>query len=157
MLWLGQSVHRTVSGYGSGYVCVCECRYFSFCLPHSVSVSMRVEFVCAYLSVISCVCLSCFCVFDVFAFKYASVCACLYAANDCVYLCLLAVYVYSSKHTFVLILLTSTEGCAKVSLYCVLPFDVTCSCSSQAGDWLFPFLLYSVEWPKKGPWSFRWT
>lgn len=33
-----------------GYVCVCECRYFHFCLPHSVSVSMRVEFVCICLS-----------------------------------------------------------------------------------------------------------
>lgn len=87
-------------------------------------------FTCVYPSVCPCL----VSVFDVLGFKDASACACLYAATVCVYLCLSAVHVYSSEHAFISLLLTSTEGCAKVSLCCTTPLGVTNSCSSQAGD-----------------------
>lgn len=75
-----------------------------------------------------------FCVFDVLDFTYASVRACLYAANDCVYLSLSVVDVYSSEHFFIRVLFPSIEGCAKVSLRCASSLGATHSCSSQAGD-----------------------
>lgn len=108
MLWLGQSVHRMVSGCGSG-ICMCVWMQILSFLSPPFCECLYACWVCVYLSVISCVCLSYFCVFDMLAFKYASVCACLYAANDCVYLCLSAVYVYTSEHAFIQILLTRSH------------------------------------------------
>ena len=108
----------------------------SFC--DSLYVCMRVEFVCSclrvYPSVFSfvCSCLVSVCLMCWILSMLLSVPV--YAANDCVYLCLSVVYVYSSEHTFICLLLTSIEGCAKVSLHCVFPLGVTRSCSSLADD-----------------------
>lgn len=101
----------------------------------------------------TCVFLSCFCVFDVLSFKDASACACLYGTNVCVYLCLSDMCKYSSEHAFMSLLLTSTEGCAKVSLCCTFPLGVTHSYSSQAGDLQCLFLTCSLKQssPKRNP------
>lgn len=124
-------------------VCVCECRHFHFCVsPRLASLCSRGLSLCVlvYLCASICAFMSCFCVFDALGFKGASACACLYAASVCVYLYLSDVYMYSSEHAFISLLLTSTEGCAKVSSCCTFPLGVTRSCSSQAGVWQCLFL-----------------
>lgn len=127
----------------------------SVCLPCRESLCSWGLSLCVpvYLCASTCVFTFCFCVFDVLGFKDASACACLYAADVCVYLCLSDVYMYSSEHAFISLLLTSTEGCAKVSLCCMFPLGVTHSCSSQAGDWQCLFLTYCSEQnsPKRSP------
>lgn len=134
------------------WFCVCECRHFSFlCVSHAVRVCVHEGWVCVFL--FTCVFLSCFCVFDVLSFKDASACACLYGTNVCVYLCLSDMCKYSSEHAFMSLLLTSTEGCAKVSLCCTFPLGVTHSYSSQAGDLQCLFLTCSLKQssPKRNP------
>lgn len=67
----------------------------------SLYVCMRVEFVCSCLPLQLCVFVSCFCVFDVSDFKYASLCACLHAATECGCLCLchVCVFLWACFHT----------------------------------------------------------
>lgn len=119
--------------------------FISVCLPCYESLCPRGLSLCVPVHLSTHVFSSCFCVFDALGFEDASACACLYAANVCVYLCLSDVYVYSSEHAFISLLLTSTEGCAKVSLRCTFPLGVTHSCSSQASDWQCLFLTCCLE------------
>lgn len=162
---------------GCVFPLVLHCHFFSLCVGHYLDVALvvcvnagtfhfcgspRLDSLCSwglslcvpvYLCASICVFMSCFCVFDALAFKDAPACACLYAASVCVYLYLSDVYMYSSEHAFISLLLTSTEGCAKVSSCCTFPLGVTRSCSSQAGVWQCLFLTCCLEQssPKRSP------
>lgn len=109
------------SASGSVFPPVLYCDFFSLCAGHYLDVAL-VVYVCVWMQALSIsLCLpccenlcswglslcvpvylcvsthvftSCFCVFDVLGLKDASACACLYAANVCVFMPLRCVYVF---------------------------------------------------------------